>query len=55
MTGWQTIWTWALGLSAVLFFAVEIVVVIGGAGDIKAMLKSLREHAAEDATDSRAP
>lgn len=52
MSGWQTLWTWALGLSVVLFFVVEVVVVVGGAGDIKDMLASLRKHAAEDAKDS---
>jgi hypothetical protein len=51
MSGWQTLWTWALGLSVVLFFVVEVVVVVGGAGDIKDMLASLRKHAAEDAKD----
>lgn len=45
MTGWQTLWTWALGISVVLFFVVEIVVVIGGAGDIKDMMRSLRAQA----------
>ena len=31
MSGWQTLWTWALGVSVVLFFVVEGVVVVGGA------------------------
>jgi hypothetical protein len=45
MSGWQTLWTWTLGLSVIMFFVVEVVVVIGGASDIKDMLASLREHA----------
>ena len=45
MSGWQTLWTWTLGLSVIMFFVVEVVVVIGGARDIKDMLASLREHA----------
>ncbi len=52
MSSWQTFWTWMLGLSVVLFFVVEIVVVIGGAGDIKDMLRSLRQHAAEQQEDN---
>lgn len=52
MTGWQTLWTWMLGLSVVLFFVVEIVVVIGGASDVKSMLSSLKENADKKAADS---
>ena len=52
MTGWQTLWTWMLGLSVVLFFVVEVVVVIGGAADVKSMLASLRENADKGAADS---
>ena len=52
MSGWMTLWTWTLGVSVVLFFMVEVVVVVGGIGDIKDMLTSLREHVAEDAKDS---
>jgi len=49
MSGWQILWTGALGVSVILFFVVEVVVVVGGASDIKDMLASLREHASEDA------
>ena len=55
MSGWQTLWTCALGVSVVLFFVVEVVVVVGGAGDIKDMLASLREHASEDAKNPHRP
>jgi uncharacterized membrane protein len=48
MAGWQAIWTWIFGLSVVLFFLVEIVVVFGGAKDIRDMLDSLREHAEQE-------
>ena len=34
------------------FFVVEVVVVVGGASDIKDMFASLREHAARDVVDS---
>jgi hypothetical protein len=47
MTGIQTFWTWIFGLSVVLFFLVEVVVVFGGARDIGDMLRSLVEHARE--------
>lgn len=47
MTGIQTFWTWIFGLSVVLFFVVEVVVVFGGARDIGDMLRSLLEHARE--------
>ena len=45
MGGWQTFWTWMLGVSVLLFFLVEVVVVIGGVGDIKEMFASLRQQA----------
>jgi hypothetical protein len=47
MGGWSTFWTWTLGISVALFFLVEVVVVIGGASDIKAMFATLREQAEE--------
>tara|TARA_B100000809_G_C14940627_1_gene460304 strand:- start:480 stop:734 length:255 start_codon:yes stop_codon:yes gene_type:complete len=53
MSGWQTLWTWTLGLSVVLFFVVEVVVVVGGVGDIKDMLSSLRQHAADKEDESK--
>ena len=48
MTGLQTFWTWVLGLSVLLFAFVEVVVVIGGARDIRDMLRSLMQHAAQE-------
>ena len=45
MESWQTLWTWLLGLSVLLFFLVEVVVVVGGARDIGDMLRSLLEQA----------
>ena len=45
MGGWQTLWTWILGLSVALFFLVEVTVVLGGAADIKDMLTTLRKRA----------
>ena len=48
MTGLQTFWTWIFGLSVVLFFLVEVVVVFGGARDIGDMLRSMLEHAREN-------
>ena len=48
MTGIQTFWTWIFGLSVFLFFLVEVVVVFGGARDIRDMLRSLLRHAAEE-------
>ncbi len=47
MTALQTFWTWIFGLSIVLFFLVEVVVVFGGARDIGDMLRSLLQHANE--------
>ena len=49
MTSLQIFWTCVLALSVLLFFAVEVVVVIGGAFDIAAMLRSLRRQAEEGA------
>lgn len=48
MENWQTLWTWTLGLSVLLFFFVEVVVVVGGARDIGDMLRSLLAHAEEE-------
>ena len=45
MDGWLPFWTWTLGLSVALFFLVEVVVVFGGANDIREMLASLRRQA----------
>ena len=45
MGGWQTLWTWILGLSVALFFLVEVIVILGGAADIKDMLTTLRQRA----------
>ena len=42
MIGWQTFWTVILAISVFLFFLVEVVVVIGGIGDIRSMMRSLR-------------
>ena len=52
MTPLQIFWTCVLALSVLLFFAVEVVVVIGGAFDIAAMLRSLRRDK-EERADSR--
>ena len=48
MTGLQTFWTWVFGLSILLFFLVEVVVVVGGARDIKDMLRTLLQRAADE-------
>ncbi len=44
MAGWQIFWTSIFVISVFLFFLVEIVVVIGGIGDIKSMMRSLRQE-----------
>lgn len=51
METWQTLWTWTLGLSVLLFFFVEVVVVVGGARDIGDMMRSLLAHAEEERSD----
>ncbi|MEE3234631.1 MAG: hypothetical protein VX294_10740 [Candidatus Latescibacterota bacterium] len=45
MIGWQSFWTCILAISVFLFFLVEVVVVIGGIGDIRSMMRSLRRQA----------
>ena len=45
MGAWQTFWTWVLGLSVALFLLVEVIVVLGGAADIKDMFTTLRQRA----------
>ena len=45
MGTWQIFWTWILGLSVALFLFVEVIVVLGGAADIKDMFTTLRQRA----------
>lgn len=45
MTGLQTAWTAVLAIAVLLFVGVEIVVVVGGAGDIADMLRTLLRRA----------
>ena len=52
MTALQLFWTGLLGLSVLLFFIVELTVVIGGAYNIASMLRSLREHGQEEASQA---
>ena len=41
MVFWQTFWMYIFVVSVVMFFLVEIVVVFGGIGDIRSMMRSL--------------
>ena len=45
MTGLQTVWTAVFAVAVVLFVAVEVVVMVGGAGDIADMLRTLLRQA----------
>ena len=47
MTGWQMGWTIILTGAVLLFLVVEVVVIIGGAWNIRDMLRSLRQARAE--------
>ncbi len=47
MTGLQITWTIIFIISIVLFLGVEIVVVIGGAGNVIDMMRSLLQSAAD--------
>ena len=42
MTGLALFWTAIFAIAVLFFLVVEVVVVIGGAGDIADMLRSLR-------------
>lgn len=44
MSGLAQFWTVVFGVAVVLFVIVEVVVVIGGAGDIVDMVRSLLKH-----------
>jgi hypothetical protein len=52
MAGWQMFWTSIFAISVFLFFLVEIVVVIGGIGDIQSMMRSLRQEASNSSLDN---
>ncbi|NKB65950.1 MAG: hypothetical protein GKR89_02705 [Candidatus Latescibacteria bacterium] len=45
MSGWALFWTATFVGAVLLFLVVEVVVVVGGAGDIKEMLQALRREA----------
>jgi|ABEF01.1.fsa_nt_gi hypothetical protein len=47
MTALQTAWTIVFAVAVVLFLAVEIVVVVGGARDLKDMVRSLLQTASQ--------
>ena len=47
MTGIQLFWTVVFAIAVLCFLVVEVVVVIGGAGNIVDMVKSLLEHRSE--------
>ena len=51
MSGLAQFWTVVFAVAVVLFLIVEVVVVVGGAGDIVAMVRSLIEHRRETETD----
>ena len=51
MSGLAQFWTLVFAVAVVLFLVVEVVVVIGGASDIAAMVRSLIAHRRETATD----
>ena len=53
MTGLALFWTILFGVAVVLFLAVEVVVVIGGASDIADMIRSLLEHRRETEGETR--
>ena len=47
MTGIQLFWTVVFAIAVLCFLVVEVVVVIGGAGNIADMVRSLLEHRSE--------
>ena len=52
MMAWAEFWKWTLMISVAIFMVLVVVVTIGGAYDIRAMFKSIREqHEQRDSTD----
>ncbi len=51
MSGLAQFWTLVFAVAVVLFLVVEVVVVIGGASDIAAMVRSLIAHQRETTSD----
>ena len=51
MSGLAQFWTVVFAVAVVLFLVVEVVVVIGGASDIAAMVRSLIAHQRETTSD----
>ena len=54
MSGLAQFWTVVFAVAVLLFLVVEVVVVVGGAGDIVAMVRSLVEHRRKNEVDHRA-
>lgn len=48
MPFWPNFWMWFLLLGLVLFFALAVVVAIGGFFDIRALFKTIREQHERD-------
>ena len=53
MSGIAQFWTVVFAIAVLLFLVVEVVVVVGGAGDIVAMVRSLVEHRRKNEVDHR--
>ena len=53
MSGLAQFWTVVFAVAVLLFLVVEVVVVVGGAGDIVAMVRSLVEHRRRNEVDHR--
>jgi hypothetical protein len=51
MSGIAQFWTVVFAIAVLLFLVVEVVVVVGGAGDVVAMVRSLVEHRRETEAD----
>ena len=54
MSGLAQFWTVVFAVAVLLFLVVEVVVVVGGAGDIVAMVRSLVEYRRKNEVDHRA-
>ena len=53
MSGLAQFWTVVFAVAVLLFLVVEVVVVVGGAGDIVAMVRSLVEYRRKNEVDHR--
>ena len=53
MSGWAPVTYWYVGISIIVNFLFVIVIIIGGAFDLRHLLKCLKEEVVDETDDGR--